>query len=42
MAAHKNFTIEEKFAILAVAESSSITKIAVCIKYDISKATLDY
>jgi len=42
MAAHKNFTIEEKLAILAEAESSSTTKIAVCRKYGISKATLDY
>lgn len=30
MAAHKNFTLEEKLAILAEAESSSTTKIAVC------------
>lgn len=42
MAAHKNFTLEEKLAILAEAESSSTTKIAVCRKYGISKSTLDY
>ncbi|MDI6602485.1 MAG: transposase [Thermoanaerobacteraceae bacterium] len=42
MAAHKNFTIEEKLAILAEAESSSTAKIPVCRKYGISKATLDY
>ncbi len=32
MAAHKNFTFEEKLAILAEAESSSTTQIAVCRK----------
>lgn len=42
MAAHKNFTLEEKLAILAETESSSTTKIAVCRKYGISKSTLDY
>lgn len=42
MAAHKNFTLEEKLAILAEAESSSTTKIAVCRKHGLSKSTLDY
>lgn len=42
MAATKNFTLEEKLAILAEAESSSTTKIAVCRKYGISKSTLNY
>jgi transposase-like protein len=42
MAAHKNFTLEEKLAILSEAESSSTTKIAVCRKYGISKSTLNY
>lgn len=37
MAAHKNFTLEEKLAILAEAESSSTTKIAICGKYGISQ-----
>ncbi|WP_281172725.1 hypothetical protein [Caldanaerobius polysaccharolyticus] len=41
MAAHKNFALEAKLAILAEAESSSATKIAVCRKYGISKSTLD-
>ncbi|KXG77801.1 hypothetical protein AN618_08130 [Fervidicola ferrireducens] len=42
MAARKNFTLEEKLAVLAEDESSSTTKIAVCRKYGISKSTLDY
>jgi len=42
MATHKNFTLEEKLAILAEAESSSTTKIAVCRKHGVSKSTLDY
>jgi transposase-like protein len=42
MTPHKNFTIEEKLAILAEAESASTTKIAVCRRYGISKAALEY
>jgi len=42
MAARKNFSTEEKLAILAEAESSSTTKIAVCRKYGIAKSTIEY
>ncbi len=42
MAARKNFAMEQKLAIIAEAESCSITKAAVCRKYGISKSTFDY
>lgn len=42
MAAKKNFTTEEKLAILSEAQSSCTTKVAVCRKYGISKSTIDY
>ncbi|WP_422449133.1 transposase, partial [Thermoanaerobacterium sp. DL9XJH110] len=42
MAARKNFTTEEKLAILSEAQSSCTTKVAVCRKYGISKTTIDY
>ncbi|WP_422445098.1 transposase [Thermoanaerobacterium sp. DL9XJH110] len=38
----KNFSTEEKLAILSEAQSSCTTKVAVCRKYDISKTTIDY
>lgn len=40
MAAHKNFTLEEKLVILAEAESSSTTKIVVYVEDMLSQRAL--